>query len=202
MRASSCRAKNDGCNLLLAMQLVANVVAEIVQRVSASVADVWPSFSSGCAGEGRRRERQRQHCNGAKDSEPLSRRGNFRTSRESTDDGWSATAPLPTAASRSSSIWPAGQARPQRPGKPTGAILETRENRMCPPSSWPPGNRFSAVANIPTQPATAIGCKDSDSSGTLKWQQAGRKMKHEGKSRLIVEGRAAEYQRVGQRQPH
>ena len=36
-----------------------------------------------------------------------------------------------------------------------GAIEKT----MCPPSSCPPGSRLSDVANIPTQAAIAVGCK-------------------------------------------
>ena len=31
------------------------------------------------------------------------------------------------------------------------------EKTMCPPSSWPIGSRFKAVAKMPTQAARAIG---------------------------------------------
>src|SRR6266404_2600384 len=37
---------------------------------------------------------------------------------------------------------------------------------MWPPSSCPPGNRFKAVANNPTQAATAIGCNESRETGS------------------------------------
>src|SRR6476646_2071776 len=43
---------------------------------------------------------------------------------------------------------------------------------IWPPSSWPPGNKFSDVASIPTQAAIAMGCRYSALTGacaTAAW---------------------------------
>jgi hypothetical protein len=48
------------------MQEAPNSVAEIVDRVSASVADLRPHFASRAVGEGRGGEGQDQHQRGAK----------------------------------------------------------------------------------------------------------------------------------------
>jgi hypothetical protein len=50
---------------LFAMEPVTNAVAEIVQRISASVTDFWPHFSAGAVSEGCRSEGQHQHHHSA-----------------------------------------------------------------------------------------------------------------------------------------
>ena len=41
-----------------------------------------------------------------------------------------------------------------------------RAKIICPPSSWPPGNKFSEVAKRPTHAAIAMGCRYKPCTGT------------------------------------
>ena len=60
---------------------------------------------------------------------------------------------------------------------------------MCPPSSCPPGIRFRAVANMPTQAAIAIGCKLSRAEWDAMCQRMDEpvhQVKYQGKSNLVT----------------
>ena len=43
---------------------------------------------------------------------------------------------------------------------------------MCPPSSWPTGRRFSAVANRPTHAARPTGCSSTSVACAFGWRIA------------------------------
>ena len=63
------------------MQQVANAVAEILQRVSASVADLWPDFPARAVRERRGGEAEDQHQSGT-ECESAAAAGHFGIARD------------------------------------------------------------------------------------------------------------------------